>query len=241
MATSSIPFLSPAEQSPQRCLWRFARKRPRAAAQSGDRRNYAANGRRDLPLFVRISATELESRGGLGPRRRDHAVADAGTARGCRSDRLLRPAVSITAKVIRPYPGYQVPFAEAIRREAGIATGAVGLNLRPPSKLKKYFAGGRADLVILGRVLLYDPHWALHAATRLRAGHVAWPVQYERREHLLIRRGRRSDSILHSVIRGRGRGGRRGRRVSCSICATRRSCARSYAGAASGPLRRSST
>jgi 2,4-dienoyl-CoA reductase-like NADH-dependent reductase (Old Yellow Enzyme family) len=85
----------------------------------------------------------------------------------------------IPRRSIRPYPGYQVPFAEAIRREVGIPTGAVGL-ISAPEHAEEILANGRADLVILGRVLLFDPHWPLHAATRLRAGEVAWPVQYER-------------------------------------------------------------
>ncbi len=77
------------------------------------------------------------------------------------------------------HPGYQVPFAERIRREAGIATSAVGL-LHSPDGAEEVLANGRADLVVLGRSMLDDPHWPLHAAGALRAEGVAWPVQYER-------------------------------------------------------------
>jgi len=131
----------------------------------------------DLPLFVRISATDWVE-GGLD-------LAAAITLSRMLAQRGDVDLIDCSSggvdhrQVIRPYPGYQVPFAEAIRREAGIATGAVGL-ISAPEQAEEILAGGRADLVILGRVLLYDPHWALHAATRLRAGHVAWPVQYER-------------------------------------------------------------
>ena len=131
----------------------------------------------ELPLFVRISATDWVE-GGLDlpasialsrmlAQRGDVDLIDCST--GGVDHR----------QAIRPYPGYQVPFAEAIRREVGIATGAVGL-ISAPEQAEEILAGGRADLVILGRVLLYDPHWALHAANQLRAEHVVWPVQYER-------------------------------------------------------------
>ncbi len=77
------------------------------------------------------------------------------------------------------HPGYQVPFAERIRREAGIATSAVGL-LHSPDGAEEVLANGRADLVVLGRSMLADPYWPLRAAGALRAEGVAWPVQYER-------------------------------------------------------------
>ena len=131
----------------------------------------------ELPLFLRISASDW-AEGGLDIGD-SVALARLVAARGdvdlidCSSGGVSH------AQVIRPYPGYQVPFAEAIRREVGIPTGAVGL-ISAPEHAEEILANGRADLVILGRVLLFDPHWPLHAATRLRAGGVAWPVQYER-------------------------------------------------------------
>lgn len=75
-------------------------------------------------------------------------------------------------------PGYQVPFAERIRREAGIATLAVGL-ITTPEMAEEIIRNGRADLVALGRELLRNPYWPLHAARAL--GHdLAWPRQYVR-------------------------------------------------------------
>jgi 2,4-dienoyl-CoA reductase-like NADH-dependent reductase (Old Yellow Enzyme family) len=76
------------------------------------------------------------------------------------------------------HPGYQVPFAEAIRREAGIPTAAVGL-IHTPDLAEEIIANGRADLVVLGRTLLWDPLWPLHAARALGT-RATWPVQYER-------------------------------------------------------------
>jgi 2,4-dienoyl-CoA reductase-like NADH-dependent reductase (Old Yellow Enzyme family) len=75
-------------------------------------------------------------------------------------------------------PGYQVPFAEAIRREAGIATGAVGM-ITEPRQAEQIVLTGQADAVLLARALLRDPYWPLHAAQELGAD-VEWPVQYAR-------------------------------------------------------------
>jgi 2,4-dienoyl-CoA reductase-like NADH-dependent reductase (Old Yellow Enzyme family) len=72
-------------------------------------------------------------------------------------------------------PGYQVPFAQAIRKEAGIATGAVGM-ITEPAQAESILASGQADCVLIARVMLQDPYWALHAAEELHA-EVEWPVQ----------------------------------------------------------------
>ena len=75
-------------------------------------------------------------------------------------------------------PGYQVPFAEKIRREAGIATMSVGL-ITSPEMAEEIVRNGRADAVALGRELLRSPYWPLQAARAL--GHdLAWPSQYQR-------------------------------------------------------------
>src|SRR5690606_1796397 len=71
------------------------------------------------------------------------------------------PHVSIPAE-----EGYQVPFAEAIRREAGIMTGAVGLITRP-EHADQIVREEKADLVLVGRELLRNPYWPLHAALEL--------------------------------------------------------------------------
>jgi 2,4-dienoyl-CoA reductase-like NADH-dependent reductase (Old Yellow Enzyme family) len=75
-------------------------------------------------------------------------------------------------------PGYQVPFAEAIRRESGIPTIAVGL-ITEPQQAEDLIAAGRADMVALARGMLYEPHWAWRAAAELGA-QVQAPKQYWR-------------------------------------------------------------
>ena len=75
-------------------------------------------------------------------------------------------------------PGYQTPFAERIRREAGVATGTVGL-ITSPAQADHIIRSGQADCVVLARELLRDPYWPLRAAREL--GHLTpWPVQYLR-------------------------------------------------------------
>jgi 2,4-dienoyl-CoA reductase-like NADH-dependent reductase (Old Yellow Enzyme family) len=75
-------------------------------------------------------------------------------------------------------PGYQVAFSQAIRREAGVPTGAVGL-ITSPEQAETIVATGQADAVLLARELLRDPYWPLRAAQALGAK-VSWPVQYDR-------------------------------------------------------------
>lgn len=75
-------------------------------------------------------------------------------------------------------PGYQVQFAEAIRREAGIPTIAVGL-ITEPKQAEEIVATGRADMVALARGMLYEPHWAWRAAAEL-GGELSAPRQYWR-------------------------------------------------------------
>lgn len=75
-------------------------------------------------------------------------------------------------------PGYQVPFASRIRREAGIATGAVGL-ITEPEQAEAIVAGGDADLILLARELLRDPYWPRRAAKALGV-EIEAPKQYAR-------------------------------------------------------------
>ncbi|WP_308431722.1 NADH:flavin oxidoreductase/NADH oxidase [Amycolatopsis acidiphila] len=75
-------------------------------------------------------------------------------------------------------PGYQVPFAERIRTEAGMPTGAVGM-ITEPEQADEIVASGAADGVFLARALLRDPHWPLRAAHTL-GDDVRWPDQYAR-------------------------------------------------------------
>jgi 2,4-dienoyl-CoA reductase-like NADH-dependent reductase (Old Yellow Enzyme family) len=75
-------------------------------------------------------------------------------------------------------PGYQVAFAEQVRREAGVLTGAVGM-ITDPAQADQIIRSGQADVVILARQFLREPYWPLLAARAL--GHdIKWPVQYER-------------------------------------------------------------
>ena len=75
-------------------------------------------------------------------------------------------------------PGYQVPFAERIRRETGMPTGAVGL-ITTPQQADEIIRSGQADLVLLAREFLRDPYFALHAASAL-GEKPAPPPQYAR-------------------------------------------------------------
>lgn len=80
-------------------------------------------------------------------------------------------------QVIDVHPGYQVPFARAVR-DAGVLSGAVGM-LIDARQCEQVLADGDADLVLLARELLRDPHWPLRAAHELDA-EGPWPAQYER-------------------------------------------------------------
>jgi 2,4-dienoyl-CoA reductase-like NADH-dependent reductase (Old Yellow Enzyme family) len=93
---------------------------------------------------------------------------------------------SVPEQQLKVGPGYQVPFAERIRREAGIACMAVGL-ITEPQQAEDIIAGGHADLVALGRGMLFNPRWPWHAAMAL-GEQVYYPPQYER-SHPKMRAG----------------------------------------------------
>jgi 2,4-dienoyl-CoA reductase-like NADH-dependent reductase (Old Yellow Enzyme family) len=127
------------------------------------------------PLGVRISASDWIDGGWDLPQSIE--LARRLKAAGCdwidASSGGLAPGQKITL-----VPGYQVPFAEAIRKETGIATMAVGL-ITEPRQAEEIVAAGRADVVALARGLLFDPHWAWRAAAEL-GGEVSAPKQYWR-------------------------------------------------------------
>lgn len=77
------------------------------------------------------------------------------------------------------HPGYQVPLAREIKTRSEMMTAAVGL-MNGPDLAEATIANGDADVLVLGRTLLADPHWPLRAANALKAADVPWPVQYER-------------------------------------------------------------
>jgi 2,4-dienoyl-CoA reductase-like NADH-dependent reductase (Old Yellow Enzyme family) len=128
-----------------------------------------------LPLFMRISATDW-AEGGWTPdesvelarRLREHGVDLVDVSSGG-----LVPHAKIPAG-----PGFQVPFAERVRKEAGVPTAAVGL-ITEPTQANEIVKKGQADIVLLAREMLRDPYWALHAAEALEEK-ANWPVQYLR-------------------------------------------------------------
>ncbi len=128
-----------------------------------------------LPLLARVSATDwteggwaLEDTVELAERLKAEGV----DLIDCSSGGAV-PHVKIPVG-----PGYQVPFAEAVRRETGLATGAVGL-ITKPEQAEEIVASGKADCVLIARELLRDPYWPLHAAKALGA-QIEWPKQYAR-------------------------------------------------------------
>lgn len=132
------------------------------------------------PLFVRISATdwidggwEIEDSVVFARRLKELGVdlVDCSTGGNLR-------AGSTNANLARG-PGYQVPFAEQIRREADIATGAVGM-IRNFDFAERILQDGRADLIFLARQMLFNPFWAHHAAEHfgLTGTFRDWPEQY---------------------------------------------------------------
>ncbi|MGH7707882.1 MAG: NADH:flavin oxidoreductase/NADH oxidase [Vulcanimicrobiaceae bacterium] len=128
-----------------------------------------------VPLFVRISATDWAD----GGWEIEQSVALARDLRALGVDLIDCSSGGLVPHVRIPLgPGYQVPFAERIRREAGIATGAVGL-ITQPEQADAIVGEGQADLVFLARELLRDPYWPLHAANALGVD-VGWPSQYQR-------------------------------------------------------------
>ena len=128
----------------------------------------------DRPLVLRISATDWAEGGWTAED--SVALAKEAAARGvdlvdCSSGGNVLADIPVG-------PGFQVPLASAVRTGAGIPTGAVGL-ITDPQQAEQVLAEGHADVVLLARELLRDPHWPLRAAAALGAD-VVWPVQYER-------------------------------------------------------------
>ena len=129
----------------------------------------------DAPVWVRISATDW-AEGGWSP---DDSVQLAALLREAGAELIdCSSGGAVRWQKIAVAPGYQVPFAERVRREAGIASGAVGL-ITEPAQAEAIIATGRADVVLLARQMLRDPYWPLHAAEVLGV-EVAWPLQYLR-------------------------------------------------------------
>ena len=129
----------------------------------------------DNPLFVRLSCTDW-AEGGWDI---EESVKLSGVLKGMGVDLIdASSGGAVLHQKIAVGPGYQVVFAERIRKEAGLATGAVGL-ITSAQQAEGIVATGQADMVLLARQLLRDPYFPLHAAKALGA-EVHWPPQYER-------------------------------------------------------------
>jgi 2,4-dienoyl-CoA reductase-like NADH-dependent reductase (Old Yellow Enzyme family) len=128
-----------------------------------------------LPLFLRISATDWIEGGWTV----DDSVRLAGAVRRTGVDLIDCSSGGTAASAQIPVgPGYQVPFAERIRRETGMLTGAVGM-LTEPEQVHSIVREGKADIVLLARAFLRDPYWPIHAAQRLSEQAII-PDQYAR-------------------------------------------------------------
>ncbi len=128
-----------------------------------------------LPLFIRISATDWVE-GGWDI---EQAVELARSLRPLGVDLVDCSSGGNVADAKIPIgPGYQVQFAERIRRDAGILTGAVGM-ITDPHQADEIIRKGQAEIVLLAREMLRDPYWPLHAAAELGKP-ISWPAQYLR-------------------------------------------------------------
>jgi len=128
------------------------------------------------PVFVRISATDWTEPEGWDVEQSvelaRYLKKEGVDLIDCSSGALV-PSARIPAG-----PGFQVPFAARIRKEAGIATGAVGF-ITSAVQAETIVRTGQADMVFLARELLRQPYWPLHASAELRSK-MAWPAQYAR-------------------------------------------------------------
>ncbi|WP_328608532.1 NADH:flavin oxidoreductase/NADH oxidase [Amycolatopsis sp. NBC_00345] len=136
----------------------------------------------DLPVFFRVSATDWLTENAADPREGWTAedtvrLAKELHTRGVDLLDVSTGGAAPDAK-IEASPGFQVPFAERVRAEAGMPVAAVGL-ITEPEQAAEILSDGRADAVLLGRALLRDPYWARHAAAAL-GGEVPSPIQYHR-------------------------------------------------------------
>jgi 2,4-dienoyl-CoA reductase-like NADH-dependent reductase (Old Yellow Enzyme family) len=128
-----------------------------------------------LPLWLRISASDWTEGGWTI----EDSVALARMVEPLGVDLIDCSSGGIVPTAKIPVgPGYQTPFAERIRRETEILTGAVGM-ITAPEQAQHVLATGQADMVVLARELLRDPYWPLRAAHLLKQN-VQWPKQYLR-------------------------------------------------------------
>jgi len=128
-----------------------------------------------LPVFVRVSASDwLDGGWDL-----EQTVELVKGLKAAGIDLIDCSSGGMSPEAAPPFgPGFQAPFASAIREQTGIATGAVGF-ITEPAQAEQIVATGLADAVFLAREMLRDPYWPLHAAKALGV-EIPWPVQYER-------------------------------------------------------------
>ena len=128
-----------------------------------------------LPLFVRISATDWTEGGWTG----EDSIKLAKVLRDKKVDLIdCSTGGNVPPAKIPVGQGYQVQFAESIKKEVDILTGAVGM-ITTPEQCEEIISTGKADMVIIAREFLRNPHFPLSAAKSL-GPEVNWPVQYER-------------------------------------------------------------
>jgi 2,4-dienoyl-CoA reductase-like NADH-dependent reductase (Old Yellow Enzyme family) len=129
----------------------------------------------DLPLFVRISATDYTEGGWTI----EDSVRLSSALKTRHVDLIdCSSGGNVHNAVIKPGPLYQTAFAERIRKQTGIMTGAVGM-ITTAAEAEHIIKEEKADLVLMARQMLREPYFALHAAKELNAA-TEWPVQYER-------------------------------------------------------------
>lgn len=129
----------------------------------------------DLPLFVRISATDWADGGWT----LEESIELSKILKTKGVDLIDCSSAALTEhQKIEVKPLYQVPFAESVKKEADILTGAVGL-ITTPQEAEDILQQGKADMIFMAREFLRDPQFPLRAAHELNVD-VKWPVQYER-------------------------------------------------------------
>ena len=128
-----------------------------------------------LPLFVRLSVTDW-TEGGWDV---EQSVEVSRALKRLGVDLIdCSSGGNVPRASIPVGPGYQTPFAERIRKEAGVMTGAVGM-ITSPAQADQIVGTGQADAVLIARELLRDPYWPLRAARELGQT-ISWPAQYLR-------------------------------------------------------------
>jgi 2,4-dienoyl-CoA reductase-like NADH-dependent reductase (Old Yellow Enzyme family) len=127
-----------------------------------------------VPLFARISSSEFVE-GGWDI---DDSVQLSKWMKDAGLDLVDASAGGNSAnQVLKLEPGYQVPFAEAIREQAGIMTAAVGL-ITEAQQAEAILETGKADAVVIGREIMRNPYWPLYAQAQLDGKSENWPKQY---------------------------------------------------------------